>query len=97
VVADEMSGTVTVYDRHLDVHEDDIGFGVGWFGGVGCGEVVKSFFAIPDCGNFEAEFTNGFEGYLLVYGTSVVRQASGIRMGDLLVFDQQDLDFSPLF
>jgi hypothetical protein len=53
----------------LDVHEDDVWFGVRRVGRVGRGEIVEGFFAVPDCGDFEAELADGFEGYLLVDGT----------------------------
>ena len=72
MVADEVGRAVAVYDGHLDVHEDDVGFRVRWLGGVGCGEVVESFLAVPDCGYFEAEFADCFQGYLLVDGTVFV-------------------------
>jgi len=62
-------GAVAIYDGHLNVHEDDVGFGVWRFGGVCCFKVVEGFFAVPDCEDFEAEFADGFEGYLLVDGT----------------------------
>jgi len=69
VVADEVGGAVAVYDGHLDVHEDDVWLRMWWVGRVGCGEVVEGFFAVPDCRDFEAEFADRFDGYLLVDGT----------------------------
>lgn len=66
---DEVGRAVAVYDGHLDVHEDDVWFGVRRVGRVGCGEIVECFFAVPDCGDLEAELADGFEGYLLVDGT----------------------------
>jgi hypothetical protein len=66
---DEVGRAVAVYDGHLDVHEDDVWFGVRRIRRVGCGEIVECFFAVPDCGDLEAELADGFEGYLLVDGT----------------------------
>lgn len=68
-MADQVGSAVAIYDGHLDVHEDDVGLEMWRVGGVGCGEVVEGFFAVPDCGDFETEFADGFEGYLLVDGT----------------------------
>jgi hypothetical protein len=69
VVPDEMSCFIAVDDGHLDIHEDDIWFRVWWIFAIGCEEVVECFFAVPDCGDLEAELADGFEGYLLVDGT----------------------------
>lgn len=48
-MADKVGGFIAVYDGHLDVHENYVGFWVGRVGRVGCKEVIEGFFAVPDC------------------------------------------------
>lgn len=64
-----MGSAIAIYNGHLYVHKDYVRFEVWRVQRVGCGEVIEGFFAVPDCRDDEAEFVDGFEGYLLVDGT----------------------------
>jgi hypothetical protein len=66
VVPDQVRRAVAVDYGHLHVHENDVGLGVGYVGGVGCDEVVEGFAPIPDCGDRVAQFTHRAKGDLLV-------------------------------
>lgn len=100
MATEEMGGPVSVDDGHLNIHKNYVGLRMGSRVGVGGEDVIKGFFAVPDCGNDKAEFLNRFEGNLLIDGTTVSSQlqCSSTRCsGDVLILDKQDPDFCPFF
>ena len=68
MMTDEVGGSITVEDRHLAVHEDDIRF---WVRRARLfQQIVKSFLAIPHRIHGKSKLLNCLKSDLLVQGTA---------------------------
>ena len=91
MMTDQVGGTVAVQDRHLNVHEYDIGF---WSR---CRwreeEVVKGFPTIPNGRNREAELTDGFDSDLLIDCAKIISMTRQDALSQYsLVLNHQHMD-----
>ena len=88
-----MGGSVAVKNRHLNIHEYNVRFGM-------CirfrlEEVVEGFSAVPYCIDREAELPDGLQSDLLIDLAVSFVQGCGHFEGaqlHLLVFNDQDVD-----
>ena len=68
MMTDEMGCSITVEDRHLAIHEDDIRF---WVSRAGIfQQIVKSFLAVPHRIHGKSKLSDYFKSNLLVYSTA---------------------------
>lgn len=74
MITDEMGCSITVEDRHLAVHEDDIRFRVSRARRFQ--QIVESFLAIPHRIHGEPEFSDCLESDLLVDSTVTGKSAT---------------------
>ena len=73
-MTDEMRRSITVEDRHLAVHEDDIR---SWTSRAwSFQQIVESFLAIPYRTHGESKLLDCLESYLLIDGTATANLAT---------------------
>lgn len=83
MMTDEMGRSITVEDRHLAVHEDDIRF---WMGRARLfQQIVKSFLAIPHRSHGESKLLDCLKSDLLVQSTAASFSATGFMDMDELM------------
>ena len=86
-----MCALVTVDDRHLNIHEDDVRLGTFLIAVVF--DIIERFLSIPHSACLEAQLQDFLQGNLLVNGTNYVSRDPITQIeNNLLVLDDQDKD-----